>query len=260
MFFILSKILWLIFNPFSLFLIFFVFSSLLLIFKNNKIAKYLLLVNLTFILVISIFPIGKTAIYFLEKEYHKEITYPKNIHGILILAGATKPFLSKEHSSIELNSSAERLFESIFLINKYKDSKIIFSGGSGSLNKPLHNHSDVVYGFFNKLNVDIERVIFENKSRNTYENIINSKKISKPKRDENWILVTSASHMKRATLIAEKQDWIFYPYPVDFNQPKSFLFYPSLDFFNNVRFLQKASHEWLGLLSYYFMGRIEKIF
>ena len=58
----------------------------------------------------------------------------------------------------------------------------------------------------------------------------------------------------------KKQKWIFIPYPVDFTQPKKIVMKPSLDFFSNFVTFQKAFHEWLGLFSYYFMGRTERIF
>ena len=58
------------------------------------------------------------------------------------------------------------------------------------------------------------QIIFEDKSRNTYENIIYSKKIANPKINENWLLITSASHMKRALLIADKNNWKLIKYDV----------------------------------------------
>ena len=258
--FFLSKFLWIFFNPFSLILFIFFIGCIFLFFKKYKIANFLLFSNLFFLLFISIFPIGNYAIFILEKQYHNKTNYPQSVHGMLILSGATNPYLSREHNSIELNGSSERLTESVSLINKHKKAKIIFSGGSGYLNNPSLDHSEVAKKFFKKMNIDIGRVIFENKSRNTYENIIFSKQITEINKNHNWIIITSASHMKRAMLVSKKQNWNFYPYAVDFKQPKSISFYPSFNFFGNFQSFQHASHEWLGLVSYYLMGRIERIF
>lgn len=258
--FFLSKFLWLFFNPFTLFVFIFSVGFIFLIFKKYKISIYILSIALFVILFISIFPIGKFGIYLLEKDFHFKYVYPDKVDGILILSGATDPYLSKEYESIELNSSAERLTESIFLINKYKNAKIIFSGGSGYLNFPNLDHSEVAKKFFKRMNIKNEKIIFENKSRNTYENILFSKNIANPKKSETWLLVTSASHMKRSILISQKQKWKLIPYPVDFNQPKNISLTPSMNFFSNFVSFQKAFHEWLGIFSYYLMDRTERIF
>ncbi len=234
----------------------FIFGCVFLFFKKYKLAKVLLFSNLFFFSLISILPIGSFAIFLLEKDYHLKTAYPEKIDGILILSGATIPSLSNEHNSIELNSSSERLTEAVFLIKKHSNAKIIFSGGSGHLNKPSLTHSKVAKKFFSKMDIDINKIIFENKSRNTYENILYSKEFAKFKNDENWIILTSASHMKRAILISKKQNLKFYPYAVDFKQPKNFSFKPSLAFSGNFNSFQYASHEWLGLISYYIMGRL----
>lgn len=258
--FFLSKFLWFFFNPFTLFIFIFSIGFIFLIFKKYKISNYMFFIALSGLLSISIFPIGKFGIYLLEKEFHVQYAYPDKIDGILILSGATDPYLSKEYDSIELNSSAERLTESIFLINKHKKAKIVFSGGSGYLNHPDLDHAKVARKFFKKMNIKNKKIIYENKSRNTYENILFSKKIANPKQGETWLLVTSASHMKRAILISQKQKWKLIPYPVDFNQSKNISFKPSMNFFSNFVSFQKASHEWLGLFSHYLMGKTEKIF
>ena len=257
--FFLSKFLWYFVNPFSLFIFLFFLSFIFLILKKTKIYLVLFSISLIYILLISILPIGKLGIYFLEREFHTRIEYPDKIDGILILSGATKPYLSNEYNSIEINASAERLIESVFLIRKHQKAKIIFSGGSGALKFSKLTHAKVAKKFFEKMNVDNGQIIYENKSRNTYENIIFSKKIAMPNKNESWLLVTSAFHMKRAILIAKKQNWKFIPYPVDFNQPKKISLKPSIDMFSNLSTLQVAFHEWLGLFSYYILGRTKKI-
>ena len=258
--FFLSKFLWYFINPFSLFIFLFLIGLIFLVFKKHKKAFYILSLTFFSLLLVSIFPIGKYAINVLEKDYHLENKYPNNVDGILILAGATDPYLSKEYNSIELNDSAERLLESVFLIQKYKNAKIIFSGGSGYLNYPNLDHAKIAKNFFNKMKIENKNIIYENKSRNTYENILFSKQIAKPQEDEKWLLVTSAFHMKRAILISKKQKWKFIPYPVDFKQSKKISLKPSIHFFSNFTSFQKAFHEWLGLFSYYLMGRTDNFF
>ena len=161
-------------------------------------------------------PIGSYLIYNIEKEYHSYIKPPDQVDGILILGGATNPLLYNEYDQISLNGSSERLVESVFIIKKFDKAKVIFSGGSGILNSPNFDHAQVAKSFYKKIGIEIDKIIFEDNSRNTYENIIYSKKIANPKINENWLLITSASHMKRALLIADKNNWKLIPYAVDF--------------------------------------------
>ena len=110
------------------------------------------------------------------------------------------------------------------------------------------------------MGIDISYIIFESKSRNTFENILFSKKIINPRESENWLLVTSSFHMSRAINVAEKLDWKFIPYPVDFRTSKKFIsFKPGFALLDNFNSFNLASHEVVGLLSYYLLGRSSKI-
>ncbi len=258
--FYLSKILWLILNPFNIFIFVTLISIFLYFVKLRKLSLIIFLINFVFITLISFLPIGSYLIYKIEKEYHSYIKPPDQVDGILILGGATNPLLYNEYDQISLNGSSERLVESVFIIKKFDRAKVIFSGGSGILNRPDFNHAQVAKSFYKKIGIEIDKIIFESNSRNTHENIIYSKKIANPKINENWLLITSASHMKRALLIADKNNWELIPYAVDFKNIKDFKFIPNLNLLSNLNSFQQGSHEWLGLVSYYLMGRTNKVF
>ncbi len=228
--------------------------------KKQKIGLTVLIFNCVFLLIISILPIGKFLLYQLEKKYHNYTLMPKKVDGILILGGASNPYLSQEYERIILNNSSERLIEAIILIKKYKDAKIIFSGGLGDINYPNLDHAKVARDLFISMGVDVTKILFENKSRNTYENILFSKKVADIKDNEKWILITSAFHMNRAMLIAKKHKWKLKPYPVDFRLPKEFNFKLSFSLLSNIRTLNMSLREWVGLLAYYLMGRTSGIY
>ncbi|MDC3021755.1 YdcF family protein [Pelagibacteraceae bacterium] len=258
--FYLSKIIWLILNPFNLFIFITLFSISLYFFNLRRLSLIIFLINFVFIAFISFLPIGSYLIYNIEKEYHSYIQPPEQVDGILILGGATNPILYNEYDQISLNGSSERLVESVFIIKKFDKAKVIFSGGSGIVNRPDFDHAQVAKSFYKKIGIEIDRIIFEDNSRNTYENIMYSKKIANPKLNENWLLITSASHMKRALLIADKNNWKLIPYAVDFKNIKDFKLIPNLKLLTNLNSFQHGSREWLGLVSYYLMGRTDKIF
>ena len=256
--FYLSKILWLIVNPFNIFIFITLFTMFLYLINFRRISLIIYLINFIFIALISFLPIGSYLTYIIEKEFHTNTKIPERVDGILILGGATNPLLFKEFDQISLNGSAERLVESVMIIRKFEKAKVIFSGGSGIVNRSDLGHSQVAKLFYKKMGVDINKIFFEDKSRNTHENIIYSKKIAKPKKNENWLLITSAFHMKRALLIAEKNNWKLIPYAVDFKNIKEFKLTPNLNLLSNLNSFQSGLHEWLGLVSYYIMGRTEK--
>ena len=112
------------------------------------------------------------------------------------------------------------------------------------------------------MGMDIEKFIFESNSRNTFENILFSKKLANPKVDEKWVIITSSFHMTRAINIAEKLKWNLIPYPVDFRTQKNRIeFKPSLfNLLSNFNSFDLALHELVGLISYYYLDRTNKIF
>ena len=58
--------------------------------------------------------------------------------------------------------------------------------------------ANYLYPLLESFGVPRERVLLEDRARNTYENAVFSKQLMKPKPGERWLLVTSAVHMPRA--------------------------------------------------------------
>ena len=252
--FFLSKFLWFIFNPFNVLIIAIIIGYLFNLFNLKLLSKFFYIFALFIFFISAVMPTGSYLNYLLEKNFHSQNYLPETIDGILILAGATNPFLSKEHSQINLNGSVERLTESIILIKKYPNAKIIFSGGSGSLQYPDLDHASVAKDFFSNMGIDSNKIYYENKSRNTYESILFSKKIANPKKNEKWLLVTSAFHLNRSLGISEKLKWTFIPYATDFKKSKNFSWGNPFNFLEKISEFDRAMHEWIGLFAYYLLG------
>ena len=194
---------------------------------------------------------GKIKFYDLE-------TLPDFVDCILILSGSENPFLTKEHNQVNLNESSERLIESMKLINKYPQAKIVFSGCYKIKDDDICS-SEVVMKLFIQNNISINNIIFENQSRNTYENLLFSKRLVKPTKYEKWILITSAFHLRRSMGIAEQLQWSMIPYPTDFQTAKKIKWELSFNLIKNFYILERSSHEWLGLFTYYLLGRTSSI-
>jgi hypothetical protein len=94
--FYLSKILWLLLNPFNIFIFFTILTIILYFISLRKISIIVFITNTLFLFLISFLPIGNYLIYQIEKEYHLNTSIPENLDGILILGGATNPIIFKE--------------------------------------------------------------------------------------------------------------------------------------------------------------------
>lgn len=93
--------------------------------------------------------------------------------------------------------------------------KILFSGRSGSDNLPEEISLAKSMAEVAKQNgIPNEAILLENSSRNTYENAINTAEIMKREGFKTALLVTSASHMKRAKLVFEHAGVEVIPAPV----------------------------------------------
>ena len=110
------------------------------------------------------------------------------------------------------------------------------------------------------MGINTNNIYFEYKSRNTYENILYSKKIINPKKNEKWIIITSSFHMLRAMKVSDKLEWSLIPYPVDYRTANNFSgFRFSFNLLNNINNFDLAMHEYVGLVSYYLLGRTNEI-
>ncbi len=259
-FFYFSKKLWLYFNPVNI-LLYLLFIGIIFNFTKKKLYKIVnIIILILFILVI--LPTGKYFIWKLEGSYSIPRTFSEDVDGILILGGGMNEFLTYQYDQINLNDNVDRLTESIYLMKKFPNAKVIFSGGVGTFSKSKLSGADVAKMFYKRMGINIENIIFEDKSRNTYENFLFSKKFIDINENKNWLLVTSASHMRRAMNVAEKLNLNFKAYPVDFKLRKEFKTnewytpkYPS-----NIKYFHLATHELVGLIVYYLTGKSNKIY
>lgn len=256
MFFALSKIIWALISPVNFILLLFLLGFFL--FFGFKKASYLFVLFGSFLFVFySIVPIGGWSLYPLE-SYYERPKVPKNIDGILVLGGSVETALSDDLDTIALNESAERLTEALRLKKHYPQAKLVFSGGNGDILNSEGTEAEIVKHLFDDLGFKGKQFIYEDQSRNTYENVIFTMDLVKPKDDENWVLVTSAFHMPRSIGVAQKSGWTnIIPYPVDYRQGKKTGLIPqNFQFLYNINKLQIAMHEYIGILAYTASGKM----
>lgn len=259
LFFYISKLIWLLVSPDSLFLILVIFSLILLYVGKQQLAKIVLTLTIGLLLIIAFFPVGEWLLYPLESRFQTNPTLPNKIDGIIVLSGAEDTERSILWDQVELGGAAERDLMFISLARQYPKAKLIFTGGIGSLTQQEYKGADVAKKLFQQQGLDTNKIIFERESRNTYENVIFSKKIIKPIQNKNWILITTSWHMPRSVGIFCKVGWPVIPYPVDHQTKKDHLYRVDFNLAKNLKVLKTGIKEWMGLFAYYLAGKTTSV-
>lgn len=253
LFFLLSKIFWLLAKPDSL-LLYLLALILLLMYRDQwRWAKRLLLTLVVLLTTLAIFPVGSWLMAPLEQRFASSPPLPPKVDGIIVLGGFLNGGLSRYWQQPELNDSAERGVAFAALAQRFPQARLVMSGGSSSL-VPGAREADYTALLLQDLLTDTSRVLFERDARNTIENATNSKQLALPQPGEVWLLVTSATHMPRAVGVFCQQQWPVLAWPVDHRwNPEASR--PGFDLIGNWRNLDIALHEWLGLLAYHVAGK-----
>ena len=255
LFFWLSKLAWILISPDSLLLILILSSCALLYLGKDKIAKPLLGLTCVFLGLIAFLPLHFLLLHPLETRFDTNPPLPEQIDGIIVLSGAEDPFLSSAWDQVEVNPAAERLLAFMALARQYPRAKLVFTGGTGSLDHQEYKAADIAKILFQQQDLDINRVVFERESRNTYENVLLTRQLVQPEKGEAWLLITTGWHMPRSVGIFCKQQWPVIPFPVDHVSTPANLMPVRLLLAENLRGLNIAIKEWVGLIAYYVTGK-----
>jgi len=238
----------------SFFLIILTFFLLFTNFKRLTIfsAKFLLILFLFF----GYTPFSNFLLNKIE-DFIKTSKYPvQQLTGVIVLGGSFDLELeSKERNEVLLNSSAERLTKALEIYRKNPRALILFSGASNKIKPIGWSESDMAKKFFLEQGVRSENLIFENKSRNTFENIIYSKDIIR-KNKGTWGLITSASHMPRSYFGFKRQGLILEPISIDYRTGTSSIFWINFDIKKGIENWNIILHEVVGISYYKITGKI----
>ncbi len=247
LFFLASKLFWVVLNPGNLLLILLVVGLVL---------RWRTLTTLVVIclLAVAVYPLGNLLLQPLETRFQAPRALPAEIAGIIVLGGAEEAELSAVWQQPQFNVAAERVMAIQPLLRQYPEVPVIYTGGSSSVLKPQYRGGDALSAWLAAQGL-AERVQIERNSRNTFENAVYSADFIPPgvaaAAPQGWLLVTSAYHMPRAVATFRKQGWQVIAYPVDYYSKPLTLdnWRPNLAL--NLFELGIAVREWIGLTAYY---------
>lgn len=254
MFFPVSKILWFFATPSNFLITLSVIGLTLLLFGKRRAGLTASAIAVAGLLVFGASPFPRLMMRALENHFPPvAMDDPQRVDGIIVLGGSAH----LRRGQIKLNDAAARLTTAVTLARRYPDARIVFSGGDGRLVQldKGQGEVDAVRLLLAQMGLEGERVIFEDRSRNTRENAAFTRDLVTPGRGERWLLVTSAFHMPRAAGVFQNQNFNITPYPVDYySRDEAADFLPFHSFSGGLRLADLAVREWVGLITYWLAG------
>ena len=255
--FYLSKILNFFINPLYILALIILVQLFIIFFMESK--KLVIFFSKLFLILFLFFGYNPLSNFLLSKieDYIQPSKYPvQQLTGVIVLGGSFNSGLeSKERNEVSLNSSAERLTKALEIYKKNPRLLILFSGFSGELKPQGWSESDMAKKFFLDQGVKLDNLIFENQSRNTFENIKYSKDIIANHKGT-WGLITSASHMPRSFFTFKKQSLILEPIIVDYKTGTNRMFWINFDISSGLNNWSVILHELIGISYYKFTNKI----
>jgi uncharacterized SAM-binding protein YcdF (DUF218 family) len=209
---------------------------------------------------ITVLPVGQLMLAPLEDRFPELRTPPAHVDGIIVLGGAIETELSAARGMPSLNDAAERMTQLVVLARRYPTAQLAFTGGNGLLIHGRTSEADVARQFFSQLGVDPARIVYEGRSRTTYENAVFLKAQLAPKPGQVWLLITSAWHMPRSVGLFRSAGWTVLPYPVGYKTAPGFMTAIEGSLPDRLFMVDLASHEWVGLAAYWLLGRTSALF
>jgi uncharacterized SAM-binding protein YcdF (DUF218 family) len=210
---------------------------------------YLMLVVLS-VPAVSYFVVGSL-------EWQQPPAASPDADTIVVLGGGVLP-ADAGRPRAELDASSTfRCLHAAELYHRRKPCRILVSSGNPLPDESVPPCADLMAALLRQLGVKESDLLIENTSRTTYENAVESRKLLDKLAAGKVILVTEGIHLHRAALCFRKQGVAVEPsgcrYRATEFKPSAGLFLPSL---SGIAGYQETSHEWLGIVWYWFCGRI----
>lgn len=259
--FVLSKLFWMAVQPLSLVFLLGLSSLLLMLLRWRRTALGALCAAMLVLFLTLYTTTGSYLLQGLEARFPRPASDPANVACMIVLGGAFETEVTTTRGGIELNQAADRFVEALRLALLYPNARILVSGGDGSLSGAYEGDAAASVRFFQAFGLSPDRLVMETTSRNTDENAQNSRQILADHGLSNCLLITSAFHMPRSVGLFRKAGLAVTPWPTDFRTTGKIAL--GFDFTQptlNAQQMATATREWIGLVAYRFLGRIDTVF
>jgi len=259
MFAYLTRIAWLVVQPLSVILLLVLAGLVLLWFRRRRLGATAIALAGLLVFLFSFTTFGYLLITPLEARFTRPVE-PAHIDGIVVLGGGMDGEVTTARGGWELNRSGDRFVETLRLALRHPEARILIAGGGAALVAEQEPEAVAGRRFFTDFGIAADRILLDDKSRNTEENAGFSRAVASPQAGETWLLVTSAFHMPRAMGLFRKAGFEVVPWPTDYMATGSegVRIKPDQST-ENISISHLALREWTGLAGYYLTGRIDEL-
>jgi uncharacterized SAM-binding protein YcdF (DUF218 family) len=209
--------------------------------------------------------VAQALVRSLERRYLPDPD-PPAVPAIVVLGGVTQPALPPR-TAVEIDDGGDRLLHAARLYRAGKAPRVLICAGRpgfGTYGVPEAADMVAILGL---LGVPEDAILQEARSRNTYENAVEAKRVLEPLGIRRILLVTSALHMPRAVGLFRHQGFDVVPAPTDFQvvdvdrswRDQGVLYVATSLLLPNAEALAsttRALRELLGLAVYRVLGRL----
>jgi len=252
MFFWISKITEFLFSPLT-WIIAAMLISLLTKKTRRKRLWLILTICMTFVFTNSFLATEAIRLWEIHEPTMKEDTK----YDVTIVLGGGMITYDSSNERYSFRSNTDRIFQALLLFEQGRTERILISGGSGSMVYRNMSEACLLREYCGQLGYDTSRIWAECESDNTYQNAVNTYQILQDSiSDGNFLLVTSAHHMRRAQAVFKKTGLKFDILPTNPIAGKRrydpyFLLVPQT---NALRTWDKFFKECFGYVIYKFSG------
>jgi uncharacterized SAM-binding protein YcdF (DUF218 family) len=205
--------------------------------------------------VATLSPLGNLLLTPLEQRFPEQ-TYPDKsaIDGIIVLGGSYDTVSHSYMSTIFLREDTEPMAVVPGLAKLYPEAKIIISGGTDP-SSPGPSEAAIVKQYYISFGIAADRISIEERSLTTVENARLTAAMIHPGPQTHWLLVTAPYHMPRAIGTFRKAGFNVIGFPAGWRTHGwADLWSPASTATDNLRRIDVAAHEWIGLVSYRLSG------
>lgn len=260
MFFVASKVFWLLLQPISVVFLLILAGIASMLLHRRRRAIVLISVAALVQGLLGFTSLGYVLIQPLEDRFAAPEALAGEVGTIVMLGGATMARPSTARQIAELNQGGDRLTTTLWLAQLYPQARIVLSGGGGLFSGDTKSEAETVRRFMVGFGIGEDRLVLEEDSRNTAENAAFTK-AALADADGAIVLVTSAFHMPRSVGLYRAAGIDVVPWPTDYRSTGTQGF--GLDLANpnqNLDTATTAIREWIGLLAYFATGQTGDLF
>jgi uncharacterized SAM-binding protein YcdF (DUF218 family) len=223
----------------------------------SKNCRFLLTCGFASMLLLNLPVVSHLCLGSVEWSFPPLRELPGDAEAIVVLSGSVNPADSVRLEAALGVDTVVRCIHAAEVYRRMKSIPVFVSGGEVDPGSSGPSCAELMRDFLIKLGVDASDLRMEPKSKSTYENAVECRKLLDRCGIKKIILVTEATHAARAALCFRKQGIDVVPaacHPRATDFEFSILnFLPSP---NAADGISDSIHEWLGLAWYRLRGRI----